>query len=213
MHRWGCVVKGLIGTCFIEGQNPAMIYGNHATTDIEAIIRRSEIEVADYELKQGCLTLSASRGEDPNIFQKVLKTICAIANNGPNRMGKVLIGVTDKDQDAERIAEIDGIKAKKIGKRFVVGVKREAQFLNLSVEDYLARWKNEIRHSGLSTHLRDSVLSSIDFNDFYGLGIIVITVPPQKELSYLDEGVYMREADSTCLAEAAKQIAAIAKRF
>lgn len=207
------VVKGLISTCFIEGQNPAMIYGNHGTIDIEAIIRRSEIEVSDYELKQGCLTLSDSRSEDPNIFWKVLKTICAIANNGPSRMGKVLIGVTDKDQDAERIVEIDRVRPRRIGKRLVVGVNREARYMKLSVEQYLARWKKAIRQSGLSIHLRDSVLSSIDFNDFYGLGIIVITIPPQREVSYLDDKVYMREISSTCLAEAAKQIAAIAKRF
>src|SRR5262249_28871455 len=149
----------------------------------------------------------------PNIFLKVLKTICAIANNGPNRMGKVVIGVTDKEQDAQRIAELDGIIPRKVGKRFVVGVAREAKFLKTSVEDYLSNWKKSIRTSRLSPHLRDSVLSSIDFNDFYGLGIIVMTIPPQKELSYLDDQVYWREADSTCQAEKAQQIAAIAKRF
>jgi predicted HTH transcriptional regulator len=207
------VVKGLIGPCFVDAQNGSMIYGNHATSDIEAIIRRSEIELSDYELKQGYLTLSTQRGADANIFDKVLKTICAIANNGPNRMGKVIIGVTDKEQDAVRIAEIDSTTPKKIGKRFVVGVKREAHFLNVSVEEYLSNWKKAIRTSALSTHLRDSVLSSIDFNDFYGLGIIVITIPPQKEMSYLDDQVYWRDADSTCQADAAKQIAAIAIRF
>jgi len=125
----------------------------------------------------------------------------------------VILGVTDKEQDAEKIAEIDAIVPKKVGKRFVVGVNREAKFLKVSVEGYLSTWKTAIKTSGLSPHLRDSVLSSLDFNDFYGLGIIAITVPPQKELSYLDDEVYWREADSTYRAATPKQVAAIAKRF
>jgi hypothetical protein len=72
------VVKGLIGACFIDAEG-SRIYGNHATTDIEGIIRRSEIELADHELKQGYLTLSEKRIIDTTVTTKVLKTICAIA--------------------------------------------------------------------------------------------------------------------------------------
>ena len=91
-------------------------------------------------------------------------------------MGKVIIGVTDKSADADRIIELDKIMPKKVGKRFMVGVRREAIALGKTVEDYLATWKNAIKSSALSPTLRDSVLASIDFNDFYGLGVIVITV-------------------------------------
>jgi hypothetical protein len=57
------------------------------------------------------------------------------------------------------------------------------------------------------------VLSSIDFNDFYGLGVIVMTIPAQKELSYVGDFVYWRKGDETVRAEAAKEIAALARRF
>jgi hypothetical protein len=61
--------------------------------------------------------------------------------------------------------------------------------------------------------LRDSVLSNMDFNSFYGLGLIAITVPPQQEPSYVDEQIYWRNGDSTEVATSAKQIAGIAARF
>ena len=122
-----------------------------------------------------------------------------------------MIGVADKEADKNRIKELDGVEGKPIGKRYVVGVKREADQLRLSVEADL--WKEGIRHSGLSVGLRDAVLSNIDYNDFYGLGVITITVPPQSEISYVGEDVYFRSADDTLKAETAKQIAAIAKRF
>ena len=105
------------------------------------------------------------------MINKIVTTICAIANNGPENSGKILIGVTDKAADAERISQLDSIRPKKIGKRYVVGVKREAEFLGISLEEYFSKWNNGDKTSSqLSIHLRDSVLSNVDFHDFYGLG-------------------------------------------
>jgi hypothetical protein len=211
-------VKGLVGAYFVKGHMSASeIYGSHTTIDVESVVRRSEIELANYELKQGLLFLSEKGGVDENIIDKVVKTICAIANNGPESVGKIIIGVTDKDNDAARIQEIDKIDPKKIGKRFVVGVNREAKrlgiTLGITVEQYFSKWKDGIRKSTLSSGVRDSVLSNIDFNSFYGLGVIVNTIPSQSEPSYIGEEVYWRNGDSTERAETPKQIATLAKRF
>jgi predicted HTH transcriptional regulator len=70
------------------------------------------------------LFLSENGGVDENIIDKIVKTICAIANNGPEAVGKIIIGVTDKDNDTAMIQEIDKIDQKKIGKLFVVSVNR-----------------------------------------------------------------------------------------
>jgi hypothetical protein len=207
-------VKGLFSSCFVpETKLAKEIYGSHNTVDIEAVIRRSEIELANYELKQGLLILADSGGQDPNMIDKVVKTICAIANISPKSTGKILIGVTDKKADAERIKKIDGVEPKKIGRRFVVGVNREAKRLNITVEKYFSKWKNGIKNFQLSASVRDDVLSNMDFNSFYGLGLIIITVPTQAAVSYVGEELYWRNGDSTELATAAKQIATIAGRF
>lgn len=190
-----------------------VIHGNHATTDIEAAIRRSEIELADYELKQGMLTLGDKREIDANLIDKVIKTLCGIANNGPGRTGKLIIGVTDKEADASRVKKLDGVEPKKVGKRFVVGVSREAKVLDISVEQYVGKWKDAIRQSKLSNALRDAVLSSLDFNSYFGLGVIVFSIPSQKEVSFVGDEVYWRNGDSTEIATSPKQIADLAKRF
>jgi hypothetical protein len=207
------VVKGLIGPIFVQGDNTPLIYGSHATVDIEAIIRRSEVELAAYELKQGLLTLDDTRTIDNNLIEKVLKTICAISNNGQKQTGKIIIGVTDTESDAERVKQLDGVTPRKVAQRFVVGVNREAKALNISTEDYFGKWKNAIKNSGLSGPLKQIVLSNIDFNAFYGLGVLLITIPPQKELSYFNDEIYWREADSTKKAETPKLIATLAQRF
>ncbi|SFR84791.1 helix-turn-helix domain-containing protein [Sphingomonas jatrophae] len=206
-------VKGLIRSCFIVASPKPKIYANHSTADIDSAIRRSEVELSDYELKQGLLTLSDNRKIDDNVINKVLRTICAMANNGPGRDGRVLIGVCDKDADAVRVQKLDGVEPRKVGKRKVVGVSRESAFLKISPEQYLAKWKDSIKHSTLTPSVRDSVLSHVDFNSYFGLGIIVISIPSQNELCYLDGNVYWRSADSTELADTPQKIVNVAKRF
>lgn len=208
------IIKALVGGAFVPSKdNAKKIYSNHTTIDIEAVIRRSEIELGSYELKQGLLELVPGGGVDAGMIEKVAKTIGAIANNGPNAEGKILIGVTDRPAHAARVLEVDGVQAHKIGKRFVVGVNREAVRLGISVEQYFSLWKDGIKKSGLSDAVRDAVLSNMDFNSFFGLGVIVITVPPQTELSYVGDEVYWRNGDATELADSAKTIAGIVKRF
>lgn len=206
-------IKGLISPGFVVKDQKKLIYGNHTSTDIDTDIRRSEIELANYELKQGMLRLDGKREVDDDAVTRILKTICAIANNGSHSEGKVILGVADKDTDAERVAQIDGIAARKVGKRQVVGVSREAKAMGISTEAYFTLWRDAIKNSGLSEPLKSDVLSNIDFNSFFGLGVIVIRVPSQKDLSYFDSEVYSREADQTVKASTHQQIANAAKRF
>ncbi|WP_241846812.1 DUF262 domain-containing protein [Xanthomonas oryzae] len=206
-------IKGLISQFFTPADVEKEIYGNPATTDIDVMIRRSEVELANYELKQGVLHLSAARTVDDGIFDKVIDTICAIANAGPGRVGKVFIGVTDKDADAERIAALDKIEPRRVARRYVVGVRREAQLLKISMEEYLGKWRDKIAKSKLSSPLKEDVLAHIDFNEYYGLGVIIINVPAQTQASTVGDSMYWRNVDQTTLATSMKMAAEIGAKF
>jgi hypothetical protein len=95
----------------------------------------------------------------------------------------------------------------------VVGVKREARMLDEKPEEYFARWKNAIRQSDLSRPLCDDVLSAMDYNDYYGLGLIIISNPQQKELSFVGDEVYFRQGDETIKAEGQRAATELSKRF
>jgi len=205
-------IKGLIGNYLIVDE-PKSIYGAHSTVDIDSTIRRSEIELPHYELKQGALTLDDTRSLDRNVFQKVINTICAIANNGKERSGSIIIGVTDRDSDAARVKKLDGIEARVVGRRHVVGVKREARQLREKPEQYFTRWREAIKNSELTRTLRDDVLANIDYNEYYGLGLIIITIPAQKSLSFVGSKLYRREADETVEVTDPPHVAEIAARF
>lgn len=208
------IIKGLIVDCFIKNDKPAPVYKSHSTLDIEGLIRRSEAELAFYELKQGVITLADARNIDQSIFGDVIKTICAMANNGKSNgiAGKIVLGIADKVADAERVEKLDGVKKHIIGSRYVVGVHRELKILKKNPEDYIRMWSDEIRKSKLSEPLKSQVLSSLDWNDFYGKGLFIITIPEQNDISDVDDVFYWRDADNTREAKG-KQISTITKRF
>ncbi|MCW0378717.1 hypothetical protein NB697_001563 [Xanthomonas sacchari] len=206
-------IKGLVAPFFTPADVERKIYGNPATTDIDVMIRRSEVELANYELKQGVLSLAPSRDIDEGIFDKVINTICAIANGGPDRVGRIFIGVTDKDVDAARVGELDGIEPRKVGRRYVVGVRREAAQLKMPMEKYLGMWRDKISRSQLSSPLKEDVLAGIDFNEYYGLGVIIINVPAQAHASTVGDAMYWRNVDQTTLATSMKMAAEIGAKF
>lgn len=205
-------VKGLLQD-HLAASDLKHVYSNHSVAEIDAVIRRSEIEVPEYELKQGLLTLSQSRAVNGDVLKKVVNTICAIANNGAGREGSIVVGVTDKASDADRISSLDSVTARKVGSRQVVGVKREARILGETTEQYFGRWKNSIKNSDLSSPLKEDVLSSISYHDYFGLGLIVIGVPVQKAVSYVGNDLFTRSGDDTVLASDGKAIAAVLQRF
>ncbi|MGN6821099.1 MAG: hypothetical protein ACTHJR_20790 [Sphingomonas sp.] len=207
------IIRALIEPTFVDGDLSKEIYENHSASDVEVSIRRSEIELSGYELKQGIVSLGEGRSIDEDALEKILITITAIANNGKERNGKLLLGVTDKEADAMRVKTLDGIDARKVGKRLVVGVNRESKFLGKSVEGYHGIIRDRIKNSAISEPLKTTVLSNIDYNSFYGYGVIIITIPAQTELSFYNDEVYWREGDTTTKAATQKQVADLARRF
>jgi Protein of unknown function DUF262 len=205
-------IKGLLADNLVIGSVEA-IYSNASVIDIDALIRRSQIETPRYELKQGLLNLSDARELNSDIIARVIATACGIANCGPDSDGVILIGVTDKGSDATRIEELDQINPRKLGNRHVVGIAREAAQLDETVETYVGRWKTAIRNSALSEKLKSDILSSVDYNEYFGLGVLVLRIPRQASPSFVGDTMYMREGDETKEVLTAPQVANVANRF
>lgn len=206
--------KGIIERCFVLDKNiRTEIYSDPKTVDIDEYISRSQIELARFELKQGLLELRNGAENPEPVLQKIMETICGIANIGPESEGRIVIGVCDKVADAGRVEKIDGVTGRKVGTRNVVGVVREAKRMNVSVEEYVTLVRNYIANAEIGENLRQSVLGALNFNDYFGLGIIVVAIPAQQELSLYEGKVFYREGDQTVVAEKAVEIATIAQRF
>lgn len=207
------LTKGLMQPYFAKKEPSSLSHGSGLALDFENSVRRSKIETPRYEFKQGLLRLSNDRKYDNDLEDQILKTICAIANIGPNSEGYIFVGVADKDADAQRIKELDGILPIKISNHSVVGIDREAIVLGIELEDYCRRIVGFIKASSLSEALISSVLSNIDIIDYCTLSVIRIKVPPQNEISYYNEEIYVRQYNNTVKITSPKAVMEIAKRF
>lgn len=204
-------IKGLIAPYLVPAVGRSL-YDDQTVTDIEDAIRRSEVEAPHYELKQGILRLDADRSPDPDILEKLVETLCGIANNGFDRTGALILGVADKLADKERVESIYSTRASLVGRKHVVGVRREAEALGESMETYVGRITTAIENSELSEPLKSAVLAGVSFNDYFGQGILVLNVPPQHAVSSVGGRVFARKADST-VEVAGTEIVDVANRF
>ncbi|WP_034993476.1 DUF262 domain-containing protein [Beijerinckia mobilis] len=207
------IIKALISPHFSNVDPSSDIYANHSAVDIDNYIRSTGMELSRYELKQGLLELDTGRKLNSGLLSRLIQTACGIANNGPERAGRIILGVANEEKDAERIVKLDGIRARRVGSWHVVGIDREAKALGISLEAYHNIIRTAFQNSDLSDPLKTNILSSIDYNAYYGLGVIVISILPQKEPSYVGEEMYWRDGDNTKIAKEAKLIAEIGRRF
>lgn len=199
--------KGLISRHFVKKDPPMLRHGAGLALDLENSLRRSKVETGRYECKQGFVDLSPNRSEDKNLPNKILETICGIANLGPDADGFIFIGVADKKIDADRIKGLDGVDCVTVGSRYVVGIEREFQHLKCDHESYVDKILSFIRNSDLSDTLKHQVLTQVDYVDYKGMSVIRIRIPAQKEISFLGDVAYTRENSSTVEAKGKKLLA------
>jgi hypothetical protein len=204
-------IKGLISSHLVPAKGRSL-YDSQTATDIDDAIRRSEIEAPHYELKQGLLRLDNGKALDPDILDKIVRTVCAIANNGNERSGALLIGVADNEADSARIVELYGIQPRKVGRKHVVGVRREVEALGETMEDYFGRIRAAFADSALSQPLMGAVLAGLTFTEYFGLGVVVVNIPPQDAPSTVGDRVFVRQGDQTVELDGA-EILQVSARF
>jgi Protein of unknown function DUF262 len=207
------VTKGLIQRYFVERQPPVTQLGAGLAIRFENALRRSKVETAAYECKQGLASLDATRAPDPTILDKLVETVCGIANIGPESSGAIFIGVADKKADCERIEALDGIRHLAVGARYVVGVDRELKHFKTNLESYKRRIVDHFAASKLSEPLKAAVLVTIDCIEYRGFSIVCIWVPGQRAVSDVGDIVFVRQGSSTKRVDGLRAIQAVAARF
>ena len=164
-------------------------------------------------MKQGILDLGKNRIIDTDLLKRINQTICAIANLGPSSRGFLTIGIADKKADADRVKKLDFVEYSEIAGRYIVGIDREAKLLKKSLDDYLTIIVNSIKSSAIPEPLKSQVLTSIDIITFNGHTIVRLTIPEQKQPSFIENKCFVRHAANTIELTDLTQIAAITQKF
>ncbi len=206
------ITKGLIQDSFISKVPPVFGHGPSLAIDFENALRRSRIETPRYEFKQGILRLEDKRKVDTDLLDRLPQTACGIANLGPDSGGYIFIGVADRKSHAERIEQLDGIPVRKIADQYVVGIEREAKILGVKLDDYVKKVVGIFQSTAMTEPLKTQILSCFDVITLYGLTYIRISIPQQKDVSFVDGKAFYREASNTIEIEGPRLLA-ISKLF
>ena len=153
------------------------------------------------------MNLSDKRKLNKDLLQKIIETICGIANLGTDADGYIFIGVADSVNDQEKIQELDGITPIEINGRYIVGIDREAKLQNKTLEEYVKILTNAINKSELTDPLKTQVLTKFDTISYKGHSVIRITVPAQTQVSFVGDKAFTREDSSTVEVKGPKLLA------
>ena len=192
--------KGLISSYFKEGSTE--IRSGALALDFENYLHRAKIESSSYEFKQGFLSLDRLRAFNKDMLEKILRNIAAMANLGKNKKGYIFIGVTDKEEDTQKIESLDNLSnVPRIYEFGVVGLEREAELQGYSLDEYIRNIIQKISDSELPEELKRQVISDAIPITYHRYTVLIIIVKDIGDTVWYDNKVFIRDGASCREAE------------
>lgn len=184
-------VKGILRDCFKhrEQVDPAI---DSWLTEFETLLTQSKTEQSLYDFKQGFTKLDG-RGEfDRDCFEKIIKTLTAMANHSPGATGYVCVGVADNDNDAKRVENIYGIQSIEYKGFKITGVGHEATRLQGSVDKFFRWLIQKVQSEAIEQSVKDNIGRSIRLVSYYGRDIVIFSLSAGRDPTAYDNKYYQR---------------------
>ncbi|VWC03693.1 hypothetical protein BLA23254_04938 [Burkholderia lata] len=169
------VVKGLLQKSFSKRKqnDPAL---SSWTTEFENILMQSYTEQTLYDFKQGFMLLDGSAKFDEPLFEKVFKTLAAMANQGPGAVGYVIVGVADDAKTAARIKNLYGVGAIEYQRFLITGIDHEAAGLPKKLDSYFHGITQRLAASQMSEWARAQIARDVRLISYFGRSLVIFKV-------------------------------------
>ena len=191
------IVRGLVDSHFRQrtGEDAALASW---VVQLENLLNQSLTEQSLYDFKQGLYTLGHTPQFDDDCFNSVVKTLTAIANNGPGNVGYVLVGICDQAHTAARVKTVHGVEPMTHGRFWITGIEHEALLKSDKGLDVYYQWvlqkleAQPIPPWAAAQLARDSRLVK-----YFDKAVLVFTIrAPDEPISY-DRSFYERAGPNT----------------
>ncbi|MBE9248458.1 DUF262 domain-containing protein [Dolichospermum sp. LEGE 00240] len=187
------LTKGLIQSYFKISTSTTRSSGSYAI-DLENYLRRSKTEAPNYDFKQGLVLLNpANRSFDQDCFEKICQNIAAMANLGKEKKGYIFLGISDTEKDTKQIEKLDGISAPRFFPFGIVGIEREANIQNITLDQYILQISRKIRDSKLPEWLKTSINTSLTPITYHDHTVLMIEIHAGREPVWYDNKLYIRD--------------------
>lgn len=175
-------IRSAFKKCAVE--DPAV---DDWTMQCTNIIMKSRTEQSLYDFKIGTVTFGEKK-IDTTTIDKILKTLTAINNIGPQKVGYVIVGIADTEKSAVEYQKIYGGHYHKVDESYIVGVELEAQKISQSLDRYTHSIKEYIHnHKGIPLEYIRHILHNMFTPLFYGHQLIVFKTCYNEPVMYYDK--------------------------
>ncbi len=184
-------VKGIIRNCFKpkEQIDPAV---DSWLTEFETLLTQSKTEQSLYDFKQGFTKLDG-RGEfDQECFDKIIKTLTAMANHSPGAVGYVCVGVADNDNHAKRVESLYSIESKEYRSFKITGIGHEAVRLQGSVDKFFRWLIQKVQTQPIDQSVKDSIGRTIRLVNYYGKDVVLFNLSASRDPIAYENKYYQR---------------------
>lgn len=191
-------VKGIINVSQLfkkrQEEDPAI---DSWTTEFENILMQSFTEQSLYDFKQGFHSLDKIGDFNLDLFQKVIKTLTAMANHNPGAIGYVLIGIADNVKDAKRINELHAITPTVFSKFNITGIQGEAEKYHKTLDAYFQTMMQYLKKEPISETIKSQISKDIRLVRYFDKTVLVFRVKAGKEPAMYDKKYYTRNGPNT----------------
>ena len=177
----------------LKSKKDLLNIGRIKENEVRQFLKDIKSEEARFDFKQGFLTLDEKRRFDEKSFEKIMMNVCAMANHGIGKKGRLFIGITDKEEDTKRIEKLDGINAERVNNFGIVGLEREAIILKKDLEKYQNYILGKIEKSKIKEKLKTHLKSNMSFINFKGKYILMLEMECIDGPSLYDDELYIRK--------------------
>jgi hypothetical protein len=185
-------VTGILRPAFKESESVDPVTSSWVT-EFLSLLKQSEIEQSLYDFKQGFLRLDGQNTFDATCFEKVVKTLTAMANDGPKSTGYVCIGVADNESDANRLEELYGVQAEVENGFYITGVNHEILQSGVGSEEWFKNILRRIDDIPVSQALKENIGRNARLISFKGKSILILSVKRLGEAAIYGEVYFQRK--------------------
>lgn len=156
------------------------------------ILNKSRTEQTLYDFKIGFVDYKADKVNEV-VIEKVLKTLLAINNIGPNKIGYVLIGIADDEVNAKKYCNFYKTEYTMEGEFPIVGIEHDAMAVGLSLDRYTHNIKEYIKNcNSISKEYITHILTNMKTPMLYGKQLIIFKTCFTEPVTY-NQKYYIRE--------------------
>lgn len=191
------VAKGMIRKFTIkrDSVDPGLSNG---ITYVRNLISRSSTENTNYDFKIGLHRMYGTGEFDETCLMKIIRTLTAMANQGKDSVGYVIVGVADDADDAAQFESFYKKKPLSYKDYFIAGVQEEALRYYKSPESYRNSIENKIKaNTWIEKRYTEQILRNIDFVKYSDRTLIILRIQNEGEAIKFDGKYYERQGTHT----------------